>query len=272
MKRQLAGLLSKARRLESAIESRVEAVSRQLSSAPRQPLETVHAIVGQVAAEAHPAGRGRHVFPYSHVRVWLAAASPRDRARLSTVCDGPPSLADRLRERLAAAGCEAGPLSVKVSFATDPKPGWLDPAFHVEYSKGAPVTAEPPPSPRLVLTVIHGTADRASYAFSRTAVSLGRGSEVRDSHDRLLRTNQVAFVEGGGDVNQSVSRQHARIEYEPAQDRYRLHDDGALQGTSVIREGRGLAVPRGRGLRLRSGDVIALGQARVRVAIQPPGS
>ena len=68
-------------------------------------------------------------------------------------------------------------------------------------------------------------------------------------------------------MNRSVSRQHARVEHDPASDTFRLHDDGASHGTSVIREGRGLPVPRGRGLRLKSGDILVLGEARVRVKI-----
>jgi predicted component of type VI protein secretion system len=266
MKHRLAGWIDKARRLESAIEDRVEGGPRPIDTA-RQPLEIVHAVVRRVGQEVQPAGRGQQVFPYTHVRVWLAAASARDRVRLSAACDGPPSLEQRLIERLSSAGCAITSLPVKLSFVAAPRLDWLEPEFHLEFTRATSPAAENASASRLELTVTHGTAERSSYAFTGATVLIGRGSEVRDSHGRLIRTNQVAFLEGGGDVNQSVSRQHARLAYARASDTFRIHDDGASRGTSVIRDGRGLSVPRGRGLRLRSGDVLMLGDARVRVKI-----
>jgi hypothetical protein len=271
MKARLAEWLGKARQLESAIETRVEGASRRLSSTSRQPLETIHAIVSCVGDEVQPAGRGQHVFPYTQLRVWLAAASARDRARLSVVCEGPPSLEERIRARLTAAGCAIATLPVKVSFAAEPKGEWLDPEFHVEYARRSAPAAESVAIGRLDLSVIHGTADRSSYTSVGATVRIGRGQEVRDGRDRLIRTNQIAFVEQGGEVNQTVSRQHARVEYDARSDTFRVHDEGSSRGTSVIRDGRGLPVPRGRGLRLRSGDVLVLGDARVRVKILESG-
>jgi hypothetical protein len=265
MKDRLTDWLGKARQLESAIEARVEGVPRPPGHA-RQPLETVHAIVSRVNQEVQAAGRGQRVFPYTRLRVWLAAPAPRDRARLAAACDGPPSLEQRLVERLASAGCTVTSLPVKISFVPGPGADWVDPTFHLELTRSS-AAADPASAPRLDLAVTHGTAERASYTFAASTVRLGRGGEVRDSHDRLIRTNQVAFVEGGGDVNHSVSRQHARIDYDPASATFRVHDDGASRGTSVVRDGRGLSVPRGRGIKLRSGDVLVLGEARVRVKI-----
>jgi hypothetical protein len=272
MKARLADWLGKARQLESVIETRVEAASRPWSSTSRQPLEIVHAIVHRAGLEVQPAGRGQQVFPYTQLRVWLAAPTARERARLSAACDGPPSLQERIVERLTAAGCAIQSLPVKVSFVAEPKADWLEPGFHIEYARTTPAPAGSAGTRRLELIITHGTAERSSYTFTGTTVLLGRGSEVRDSRERLIRTNQVAFVERGGDVNRSVSRQHARIDHEPVSDTFRLHDEGASHGTSVIRDGRGLPVPRGRGLRLRSGDILVLGEARVRVKIhEPPG-
>jgi hypothetical protein len=269
---RLAGWIGKARQIETAIQARIEGGARPAGqTASRQPLEVVHALVHLIEQEVQPAGRGQVVFPYTQIRVWIAAASSRDRARLGAACDGPPSLQERIVERLAAARCDVPGLQVKVAFVAQPKSEWIDPDFHVDYARAAPVAPEPASPCRLDLAVVQGTAERTSYSFAGGTVSLGRGVEVRDGRDRLIRTNQVAFVEGRGDINASVSRRHARIEHDTATGAFRLHDDGASHGTSVIREGRGLPVPRGRGLRLRSGDLIVLGQARVRVRVQVPG-
>jgi pSer/pThr/pTyr-binding forkhead associated (FHA) protein len=76
----------------------------------------------------------------------------------------------------------------------------------------------------------------------------------------------VAFVEGAGEVNQSVSRRHAHLAYEPTSGGYRLCDDGSGHGTSVVRNGSTVAVPPGSlGVRLRTGDELVLGEARLRI-------
>src|SRR6185295_2315672 len=106
---------------------------------------------------------------------------------------------------------------------------------------------------RIDLTVVRGTAERKTYSFAARRIDLGRCAEVRDTRNRLIRTNHVAFVEGSGDVNQSVSRRHAHIVYEPTSGGYRLRDDGSVHGTSVVRNGTAVAVPPGSlGIRLRA--------------------
>jgi hypothetical protein len=268
MKGRLADLIGKARQLESAIQARIEGRSRdQANATARQPLEIVHAIVHGVEREIQPAGRGVVVFPYTQIRIWIAAPTPRDRARLAAACEGPPSLTDRILERLAVAHRDGSPPQVKTTFVAKAKEEWTNPDFHLEYARTAPLAADVPSSARIDLTVLQGTAEKTSYSFAGGTVSLGRGAEVRDARDRLIRTNQVAFVESGGDINASVSRRHAHIQYDPDTGAFRLHDDGASQGTSVIRDGRDVRAPRARGLRLRSGDLIVLGQARVRVRL-----
>jgi pSer/pThr/pTyr-binding forkhead associated (FHA) protein len=127
----------------------------------------------------------------------------------------------------------------------------------------------PPPSRDLHLTVVHGTAEQTTYVFSIPRVNLGRCAEVRDSRSRLVRTNHVAFVDLAGTSNDSVSRQHAHIEYVEPVGHYRIRDDRSAQGTSIVRNGRTMTVPAGsRGIRLEPGDEVVLGEARVRVQIQ----
>jgi hypothetical protein len=270
MNNRLNGLIGAARRLESAIAAQVEGTARRVTGpSVRAPLEIAHAIVEVVERQVQPAGRGQRAFPFSRVRVVVLAASPLAKAHLETACQGPPSIEERILDRLRAAGCDVSALSVKVSFVKKGRPEWIQPEFHVEYSRQAPhAESEPVTSSRLELTVTNGTTGQSSYAFVASLVSLGRGAEVRDSRQRLIRTNHVAFEEGGGEINHSVSRCHARIEPDEASGGFRVYDDGSAQGTSVIRKGRGLPVPRGtKGMTLRSGDELVLGQARLRVRV-----
>ena len=269
MNNKITDLLGTARKLESALAARVEGVSRRVtgsSASERHPLELVLAVVDAVEQEIQPAGRGQRGLPFNHIDLQLAASSAKAKAHLELACEGPPSLQARIMERLDAAGCAVKPLAIDIAFTADAAPDWSHAGFDVQYTRIAVVPTPPLQPARLELTVTHGTAERTVYVFDSAPIALGRGDEVRDDLQRLLRTNQVAFTEGAGEINQSVSRRHARIEHDAAPDAYRLYDDGSAQGTSVIRRGRGFPVPRGtKGLRLQSGDEIVLGQARLRV-------
>jgi pSer/pThr/pTyr-binding forkhead associated (FHA) protein len=118
------------------------------------------------------------------------------------------------------------------------------------------------------LTVVRGTTERKTYSFAARRIDLGRCAEVRDTRHRLVRTNHVAFVEGAGEINQSVSRRHAHITYEVESGTYRLRDEGSAHGTSVVRDGSTLTVsPGSLGVRLRAGDEVVLGEARLRIRI-----
>jgi FHA domain len=268
-------ILRKVRDLEAKITSRVDrTVGDFVQSGTREPLEIVHAIVEATVKEIQASGRGRRVFPFNAVTVTVTASSRDARARFEAVLADGPSLRTRIVERLRAAGCDVTDIEVTVNYAARAQKNWATPDFCVEFER---VTAAPRPDPvdeatpvRLDITVLHGVAERRTCSFAAERIDLGRCAEVRDSHHRLIRTNHVAFVEGSGDVNQSVSRRHAHIAYEPQSRGFRLHDDGSEHGTGIVRAGRTVAVPRGsRGVRLQSGDEISLGEARLRVRFDP---
>src|SRR5262249_6889969 len=114
-----------------------------------------------------------------------------------------------------------------------------------------------------------GATEKPSYVFTQSHINLGRCPEVRDNHNRLIRTNHVAFEECAGEANLSVSRHHAHIGYTASPAEYRLCDDRSAQGTGVLRNGKTIVVPPGpRGVRLQSGDEITLGEGRLFVEIE----
>lgn len=258
-------LFDRARRLESSMASRLDRTATRVAGTGgrRQPLEILHAIAGEMEREVQPAGRGQRTFPFNDVRVWLVAATPQAKARFEALCEGPPSLRDRVVDRLAAAGCSSPVLALNVSYVATPGDDWPQPDYHVELAR----VAAPPAavSNRCIeITVTRGVAGRETYSFTAGSIALGRGAEVRDRHRRLIRLNHVAFAESADGVNDTVSRQHAHIDLDRRAGR--IYDDGSAQGTSVVRQGRGLAVPRGsRGLSLQDGDEIVLGEACLRV-------
>ena len=151
--------------------------------------------------------------------------------------------------------------------------GWLNPDFHVAFSRIVPrepaaAAAADRKTRQIEITVVTGVANHTKRSFAAARVDLGRGEDVKDSGHRLIRRNDLAFAEGAAAVNHSVSRQHAHISYAAATGDYRVHDDGSAHGTSVVRAGRTIAVPAGsRGVRLQSGDEILLGDVRLRIRI-----
>ncbi len=276
-------ILGKARQLETRIARIVDRVAEQWAqSGGRGPLEVFHAIVEAVGDRLEPAGRGRHVFPFNRIGISVAAGSADARARFAAILDGDPSLHEVIAARLREAGCDASDLQVQTRYVAAPAADWPRPEFHVEFDRGAAVDV-PPPLDRsaldVALTIVAGAADKSFYAFPPSSngfgtagavlcIAIGRGAEVRDSRNRLIRTNHVAFSDGEDAIAQTVSRRHAHIDWADDSAEYRLVDDRSAHGTSIVRDGRTIAVPPGaRGIRVRSGDELVLGEARIRVRI-----
>ena len=267
-------LLGKARRLESTIARRFDRAARDaVGAVTREPLEIVHLVVEAVEHEIQPGGRGKRVFPFNSITLSVLASSREERARFEAVLADAPALRDRIVEHLRSKSCPIDDLTVDVAYVTRTAKDWRHPQFNLAFARvaRAPVTIarRDQAFTRIDLTVVRGTAEKKTYSFAAKRVDLGRGVEVRDTRNRLLRTNHVAFVEGSGEVNLSVSRRHAHIAYEPASGGYRLRDDGSAHGTSVVRDGSTVPVPSGSlGVRLRAGDEIVLGDARLRIRFE----
>ena len=120
--------------------------------------------------------------------------------------------------------------------------------------------------PTVWLHITNGRADRDEYSFRKARITLGRLADVVDAQQRLIRRNDVAFVESSEGPNPTVSRSHAHLEWDAADGAFRLFDDRSAQGTTVLRDGGIINVPRGlsKGVQLKPGDEIVLGRARVR--------
>jgi hypothetical protein len=263
-------ILNKARKLESKLAQTIDRAAHQWSeSGPRGPLEVLHGVLAAVDERMEPAGRGAHVFPFNRIKVSVVADSRDARARFAGVLDGIPSLREKIAARLRDAGCDVPSLQVKVAYVAQPESTWSAAEFHVDFDR-VHVT-DPPPSDatatrELTLTIVSGSADQPAYSLTLDRINLGRCAEVRDRRNHLIRTNHVVFTDGAGQINETVSRCHAHIDLGGSPGDYRLFDDRSAHGTTIVRNGKTIAVPTGsRGVRLQSGDEIALGEARLRV-------
>ena len=268
----------KARPLERKISRSVDAaVTEFVGREATTPLEIVHAVLNRAEQEIQEIGRGRRLFPFNHLRIHVIAG-PRDkeaRARFAAVVDGPPSLSERLVDRLRSAGCAVTSIGTDVVYARERGDHWGHAEFHVEFDRLAEQPSAPEPGPPVVgeviikLAVVKGAAERREYVFSGSRVDIGRRAEVLDHRQWLIRTNHIAFADDEQEPNASVSRRHAHLEYSQQEGCYRVWDDSSAQGTSIIRGGRTIRVPPGaRGGRLENGDELVLGQARLRVTLK----
>jgi hypothetical protein len=266
-------ILNKLRGFESRLAKTVETAAQKMTEAhPREPLEILHALVETVEKRIEPAGRGKYVFPFNRVRIFIAADTREKRARFEAVLGSEPSLENRIFQSLQAAGCELNGLNVNTIYVDQADGYWAEADFHIDFDRIAYLDPKPEPEVMhhsLKLTTAHGSTEKPTYLFTATRINLGRCLEVRDSRNRLIRTNHVAFAETG-EPNLSVSRRHAHITCTTHLGEYRLCDDRSVHGTCVQRNGATIAVPPGpRGIRLQTGDEIALGEARLFVEVEP---
>src|SRR3954463_10588208 len=136
----------KARQLERKLARTVDAAIGELVGRDDPaPLEIVHAVLDRAEHEVQAIGGGRRVFPFNCVRVLVAAPS-RDkqaRARVEAVLAGPPTLAERLIDRLRILGCVDPRVSTDLVFVKQASPTWDNPRFAVEFDRREAV---PPPA------------------------------------------------------------------------------------------------------------------------------
>jgi hypothetical protein len=267
-------VLRRARRLESRIAARLDDAAKVFSrSRTRSPLEIVHAILNAVEQQIEPTGRGTRVFPFNRLELTVVGSSPEARGRLEALFAGDTPLRTRILDRLRSARCSPADVVVEIRYVDHAEANWRSPEFDLQFARvaereGEGQALEPQPG-QIEIRVLHGAMDRWSYSFAAPRIDVGRGAEVRDHRNRLIRTNHVVFTEGGGDVNQTVSRTHGHIAYEPLSGQFRLHDDGSEHGTGIVRAGKTIAVVRGaRGVRLQSDDEVVFGEARVRIRLR----
>jgi hypothetical protein len=268
-------ILDQAAKLEKTLLDRL---SRR-RDIRRHPIELYGDILDAIEEATEAGSRGGRIFPYNTITVKMPTTTDHERATAEAVFAEPPSLEQRVRTRLRQGGCaEVDELTVVLKFVDGTADEWLGREYHVEFRRRATprrpnpaVKARSPAEQELHVVVVAGTAAKARYSFNASRINLGRLTDVLDRQHRVIRQNQVAFLDGDDEVSPSVSRTHAHIRFDAGTGEARLHDDGSTHGTRVVRGGRTIDVPRGggRGLKLRDGDEVVLGQARVRVELRP---
>lgn len=253
---------------------------------PREPLEIRQAVLQAVTDMTRPTGRGRRVLPFDGLDVDLLAESEEARRVLHAVLQRDEGLEAAMRRALADCGCTVpASFTITLRYRRKPPAGWqAGQRFALRGHAAAASAASVPTAPAgpdpvaglpvVVLWAVKGRAARKAVEIASERINLGRGEEVADRDQRLVRRNHFVFVEGD-QLSDTVSRAHAHIRCSPAGE-CRLRDDGSAHGTRIVRAGRTIDVSPGntRGVKLQAGDELHLGRATLRfefAAVATPG-
>jgi hypothetical protein len=265
----VADLGKLTRRLESGL-------GRLLGTTPgdaSEPLELVTGILRDVEHRVEPIGGGHRRFPFTTVNVTVLALTKEEQDRYaSALSDIEPKIRERLKELAADPPAR---LDVHVQFVKKPRKGWTaDQRVELVYSRetaAARVTRERETAAKssVRLIVMRGAAGKRTYAFEQRVIRFGRGEDHAEISGRSRR-NDVAFADDEDEVNRTVARAQAHLEFDNERREFRLFDDGSSNGTRIVRDAEIITVtPHGpRGVRVSSGDILEFGRARVRFEIE----
>lgn len=214
------------------------------------------AILDEVKSRSHLVGRSR-VFPHNLVRVRLCGV-PAESAGVFQTGFFAGWCRDELRQGLTRSGYRF-PSDLEVEVETAPQlPGPGGQWVIVEAVSRAG-SAEPAELQPARITVVKGAAAPMTLVITKARTNIGRTADVYRT-DGPSRKNDLAFDETG-EINRSVSREHAHILLDRKTGACRLFAD-RLSGVWIVRDGMSSQVHRdARGMLLESGDEIHLGRA-----------
>jgi len=230
---------------------------------PAELAEVRLAILDRVREKSYRSG-GKKVFPFDLIRVELRGIE-ESRSDLFAGNFFRRYLEQEVHGALHAAGCRY-PENLRVD--VHPRTGlplqgeeWL----LVEVASQEAAYAGK--SARLV--ILEGVANCPEIRLDKVRVNVGRARDVY-RNEGLYRRNDLVF-EQDNEINRSVSREHAHIQFDKVSGEYRLFNDrwrprGEKHtqecGTWIVRDGMSQEVHRtARGVRLEPGDEVHFGRA-----------
>lgn len=260
------GFWDKLLRAEQNMRRRVENAFGH--GATQTPLEVRRQILEQVESRI-VIDKGGRTFPFEEIvlRLQPSTEALRDVFETAFLRDG--SLQTDIRQALKDAEArhpEGLQIIVEAAAISEPDESRTSPRslFDLKFVKVDPLRGRTVPEARLMIT--KGSAEQAEYRMKKEHILIGRLPEVLDREGRMIRRNDLVFLDNGDDINSTVGRIHARIWFDPENREFYIMDKVSRYGTRIIRRGRSIEVPGGnlRGIRLKSGDEIYFGQACLR--------
>jgi len=257
------GIVDKLLKAEQKIRKRIESAFGR--EAAQVPLEVRREILEQVDSRIIGDAEGKS-FPFRKVVVWLQPPTGALHDVFETAFERRESLKKDIQCKLKEAQARHPKeleIVVKLQQNLDPHQAGSSTGslYKMEFIKPDPLRQREIPEAKLV--VAKGLAERPAYPIKKERILIGRLAEVLDREGRMVRRNDVVFLDNGEDINSTVGRTHARIWFDFEKEEFRIMDEVSRYGTRIIRAGRSIDVPGGNpgGICLRSGDEIYLGQA-----------
>jgi len=153
---------------------------------------------------------------------------------------------------------------VELQEPSSPAMGAQQSLFDIDLIKLNAMRLEEVPEIRLLVT--RGSAERRAYQLKKDRILIGRPAEVLDREGRIVRKNDIVFLESEDEVGASVGSAHARIWHDYEKRGFWIMDEGSRYGTRIMRLGSVIEVPGEdpAGVQLQSGDDLYFGQAGLR--------
>ncbi len=253
------------------MRKRVETAFGQEAAQTR--LEIRREILEQVDSRIILDAAGKY-FPFGKVVVWLQPPTDAFPNVFETAFEQGESLKKDILCRLKDSQVRHPnelEIAIKLQQNLDPEQAESSsrPLFRVEFIKPDPLRQREIPEVNLVIA--KGSAELPAYRMKKERILIGRLAEVLDREGRMVRKNDVVFLDNGDEVNSTVGRTQARIWFDFESEEFQIMDEVSRYGTRIIREGRSFDVPGGdpRGIPLQSGDEIYFGQACLRFELRP---
>lgn len=266
--------MSLLRRIEKSLDQRLRTIFSGGGEEPgaREAIELYRDALNQISNRAMVGKRGDRVFPFNLITIELRADDAERKAVLETLFDA-GQLGEDIRSTLKAERVTPpADLTVMVRYPEAPQAELRVVCERTEKPpREVPTAVAPVDLVAARLVTITGGASAPEFALDRPHINIGREEEIADTLGRAVRRNELFFPEFAHEANPSVSRSHAHIAFEASLREWRIFDDGSSIGTTLFREGRRIDVPAhaGRGVALRPGDEIYLGQVRLRFESEP---
>jgi len=234
--------------------------------APAELAEIRLAILDRVREKSYRSG-GKKVFPFDLLRVEIRGVE-ESRRDLFAGKFFRRYLEQEVHGSLRAAGCRF-PENLRVE--VEPHVGL--PQRGEQWLIVEVLSSESAAPARAIgrLIVQEGAANVGELRLDKARAHIGRTRDVY-RNEGLFRRNDLVFEEEN-EINRSVSREHAHIQFDRLTGEYRLFNDrwyarGERQsqecGTWIVRDGISLEVHRdARGTKLEPGDEIHFGRAVV---------
>ncbi|MBN1571174.1 MAG: FHA domain-containing protein [Acidobacteria bacterium] len=253
------------------VRSRVEHVLTREKG--MEPLAVRHEILSQIESRILSDENGK-VFPYAKIVVYLQPQTKYQRSAIEDAFLQKNTLKSDVVQLLNNANARfPDELETLIEFrenlGQDQSELSPRPPFEMDFFKfNAPRTQD---IPETRLVILKGVAEQAEYQMKKDRIRIGRSREILDREGRMVRKNDIVFLDKEEEINRSVGRTHARIWFNHDTGEYCILDEASRYGTRILRGGSVIEVPSDNldGICLWPGDEIYFGQACIRFELLP---